>query len=141
MNEMGFISSFGDEMQDFVLLKRSIGNKYQTEVGTLKRFDRYLAANCPDITELTKETITGWCAKTLHEKPANQCSRASIIRQFAKYLDSIGRRAYILPNNYYPKGTQYVPHIYTPDELAKLFAETDKCKICVTIQSSLANFL
>ena len=130
MNEMGFMSSFGDEMQDFILLKRSVGNKYQSEVGILKRFDKYLALSYPGVTELTKEAVTGWCAKTPHEKPANQRSRASVIRQFAKYLDSLKKRAYILPNNYYPTGNQYVPHVYTPDELDRLFSETDKCKIC-----------
>lgn len=130
MNEMGFISSFQDEMQDFILLKRSIGNKYVSEVQILRRFDQYLAENYPEISVLSKEAVTGWCTKTPHEKPANQCSRASVIRQFAKYLDAIGRDAYILSNNYYPAGNQYVPHIYTPDELKRFFAETDKCHVC-----------
>jgi len=121
---------FRKEMQDFISLKRAVGYKYLTEAGILKRFDIYLAQNYPSVTELTKEAITGWCAKTLHETAANQCSRASIIRQFAKYLDALGRKAWILPVNYYPQGQKYVPHIYTPDELRKFFAETDKCCYC-----------
>jgi integrase/recombinase XerD len=69
-------------------------------------------------------------AKTLHETANNQCSRSSVIRQFAKCLDGLGREAWILPNNYYPAGQQYVPHICTPDEIRKFFAETDKCSYC-----------
>lgn len=130
MNEFGFTGPLKEEMSGFILLKRSIGNKYESEVGILKRFDRYLARNYPVITELSKESVTGWCAKQPHEKPANQCSRASVIRQFAKYLDSTGHTAYILPNNYYPSGFQYVPHIYMQDELVRFFAETDKCHLC-----------
>src|SRR5438128_350848 len=117
-------------MSGFLLLKRSVGNKYEAEVGVLSRVDRYLVRNYPAITGLPKESVTGWCAKQPHEKPANQCSRASVIRQFAKYLDSTGHRAYILPDNYYPSGFQYVPHIYTQDELVRFFAETDTCHFC-----------
>lgn len=121
---------FKKEMEDFISLKRAVGYKYNTEAGILKRFDTYLAMNHPSASILTKEVVTGWCAKTMHETPTNQCSRSSVVRQFAKYLDSIGVKAWILPNNYYPSGQQYVPHIYTPDELKRFFAETDKCRYC-----------
>lgn len=130
MNEFDFTGPLKDEMSKFILLKRAVGNKYKTEVGILKRFDRYLGQNHPAITGLPKEAVTGWCAKQPHEKPANQSSRASVIRQFAKYLDSTGKKAYILPDNYYPSGPQYVPHIYTQGELLCFFTETDKCHFC-----------
>jgi integrase len=130
VNEFGFTGPLKDEMSAFILLKRCVGNKYEAEVAILKRFDRHLARNSPAITGLTKESVTGWCAKQPHEKPANQCSRASVIRQFAKYLDSTGHPAYILPDNYYPCGFQYVPHIYTQDELVRFFAATDTCHFC-----------
>src|SRR5256885_1644454 len=117
-------------MSGFILLKRSVGNKYESEVGVLKRFDQYLTQNYPAITGLPKESVTGWCAKQPHEKPANQCSRASVIRQVAKYLDSTGHMAYILPDNSYPSGFQDVPHIYTQDELVRFFAETDTGHFC-----------
>jgi integrase len=130
VNEFGFTGPLSDEMSDFILLKRSVGNKYEAEVGVLKRFDRYLTCNYPAITALTKESVIGWCRKQPHEKPANQCSRASVIRQFAKYLESTGQTAYILPENAYPSGLQYVPHIYTHNELVRFFAQTDLCHFC-----------
>lgn len=130
MNEFDFTGPLKEEMSKFILLKRAVGNKYKTEVGILKRFDRYLRQYHSAITCLSKEAVTGWCAKQSHEKPANQSSRATVIRQFAKYLDNTGQKAYILPDNYYPSGPQYVPHIYTQDELLCFFAETDKCHFC-----------
>jgi len=125
-----YIGPFGKEMQDFIALKRAVGYKYLTETGILKRFDAFLVKNYPAVKELIKETITGWCAKTLHETAANQCSRSSVIRQFTKYLDAMGKKAWILPVNYYQHGHKYVPHIYTPEEMRKFFAETDKCHHC-----------
>lgn len=119
MAESVFIGPFRSEMQDFIFLKRSVGYKYNSEPGILSRFDRYLAVNYPQADALSKEAVTGWCSKTMHETAANHCSRASVIRQFSKYLSSIGIRAWILPKNYYPTGQRYVPHIYTPDELRR----------------------
>jgi len=130
MNEFDFIGPLKNEMNAFVLLKRSVGNKYQSEVGVLKRFDRYLAKNYPVITGLPKVSVTSWCTKQPHEKQTNQCSRASVIRQFAKYLDSTGHMPYLLPDNYYSPDPQYVPHIYTQNELMCFFTETDKCHFC-----------
>ncbi len=131
MNDGHFSGPLQDEMRDFILLKRSVGNKYHSEVGVLQRFDQYLVQHHPHLSDLSKEAVTGWCAKQPHETAANQCSRASVIRQLAKYLDNLGRPAYILPTNYYPAGPQYVPHIYTPDELTRFFAQTDRCAVCV----------
>ena len=130
MAEPTFTGPFRKEMEDFISLKRSVGYKYNTEPGILKRFDSYLAAKYPDAATLSREAVTGWCSRTMHESTANHCLRASVVRQFSKYLDSIGTNAWILPRNYYPVGQQYVPHIYTPDELRRFFAETDKCRLC-----------
>ena len=130
MNEFGFTGPLQEEMSAFIRLKRSVGNTYEAEVGVLKRFDRYLTRNYPAITGLPKESVTSWCTKQPHEKPANRSSRASVIRQLAKYLDSIGQTAYVLPENSYPSGCQYVPHIYTQDELVRFFAQTEKCRFC-----------
>ncbi|MCL1918643.1 MAG: tyrosine-type recombinase/integrase [Peptococcaceae bacterium] len=127
MNNPVFTGPFSKEMQDFISLKKSIGYKYCTAPGILKRFDTFLASNHTSLTALTKEAVTGWCTRTAHETAANQQSRSSVIRQFAKHLDNIGVDAWILPNNYYPTGQQYVPHIYTIDELRRFLAETDKC--------------
>ena len=130
MIDPAFTGPFKKEMQDFISLKRAIGYKYHTGPGILKRFGAYLDDKYPSAGTLCKEAVTGWCAKTMHETAANQCSRSSLIRQFAKYLDGIGVSAWVLPNNYYKAGQHYIPHIYTPDELRRFFAETDKCCRC-----------
>ena len=127
MNDPIFIGPFKKEMQDFISLKRALGYKYNTEPGVLKRFDTFLTKHYSSLSSLTKEAVTQWCAKTPYEATANQGSRTSVIRQFAKYLDSIGMDAFILPHNYYPYTKKYVPHIYTEEELCRFFAETDKC--------------
>ena len=130
MREIIYEGPFKIHIKNHVELKQAVGYKYETDAGHLKRFDRFTLEEYPSSTGLAKEIVLDWCSKKTYEAQANQCSRASVIRQFGKYLDSIGVEAYIIPKGYYPTGAQYIPHIYTVDELTKFFAETDKCRYC-----------
>ena len=128
MNNIIYEGPFKEHIQNYIELKQAIGYKYQTEAEHLKRFDKFTLVKYPNSTFLAKEIVLDWCSKRSYEAQANQCSRASIIRQFGQYLDSIGVRAYIIPKGYYPTEKKYMPYIYTFDELSKFFAETDKCQ-------------
>ena len=128
MNKIIYEGPFKNHIKNHVALKQAVGYKYYTDAAHLKRFDRFTLQNYPLASFLTKEIVLNWCSKKPYEAQANQCSRASIIRQLAKYLDSVGVEAYILPKGYYPTEQQYVPYIYTKDELTRFFAETDKCR-------------
>ena len=72
--------------------------------------------------------MLNWCRKKSYEAQANQCARASILRQFAKHLDSIGVEAYVIPKGFYPSEQRYIPYIYTQDELSRFFAKTNQCR-------------
>lgn len=121
-------SSFHQWIKDFIELKKAVGYQYDTEQEHLMRFERFISEKYPTAISLTKGIVLDWCGKRTYEAQATQCSRASILRQFAKYLDSIDIPAYIIPKGYYPSEKQYVPHIYTTDELTRFFAQIDKCR-------------
>ncbi len=130
MHNIFYRGPLKDHIQNYIELKKAIGYKYDTEACHLKRFDQFTLEKYPESTTLTKEIVLDWCRKKDYEAQANQCSRASIIREFGRYLESIGTKGYILPKGYYPTEPQYIPYIYTCDELVRFFAETDKCKHC-----------
>lgn len=130
MDKIVYESFFKDYLRSHVDLKQAIGYKYETEATHLKRFDRFLVENYPLATSLTKEIVLNWCRKKSYEAQANQCARASILRQFAKHLDSIGVEVYMIPKGYFPSEKQYVPYIYTKDELSRFFAKADQCREC-----------
>lgn len=130
MCEISYEGPFRGHIKGHVELKRAVGYKYDADARHLKRFDRFTLEKYPHATVLTKEIVLDWCSKKTYEAQANQCSRASIMRQFGRYLDAIGIEAYIIPKGYYPAESQYTPHIYTAEELTKFFAETDKCRYC-----------
>jgi len=130
MNNILYRGPFKDHIQSYVEIKQAVGYKFDTAPGHLKRFDKFTLEKYPEVPTLTKEIVLDWCGKKAYEAQANQGARTSVIRQFGKYLDSIGVKAYILPKGYYPAEPQYMPYIYTTTELAKFFAETDKCQYC-----------
>jgi integrase/recombinase XerD len=130
MHNITYKGPFKDHIQNFVALKQAVGYKYDTEAHHLRRFDQFTVEKYLESAALTKEIVLDWCKKKDYEAQANQCSRASIIREFGRYLESIGIKVYILPKGYYPTEPQYIPYIYTVEELARFFAETDKCQYC-----------
>jgi len=127
MSENLFKGPFAEYIKNHVCLKQAIGYKYEAEASHLLRFSAFTAEKYPDATILTKEIVLEWCSKKIYEAQANQCTRASIIRQLSIYMEKMGIGAYILPKGYYPTEEQYVPYIYTEYELQRFFHETDRC--------------
>ena len=127
MSNYLFKGPFAEHIENHVSLKKAIGYKYEAEARHLLRFSSFTEQKYPEATMLTKEIVLDWCLKKSYEAQANQCTRASILRQLAIYMDSVEIGAYVLPKGYYPTEEQYVPHIYTENELQRFFHETDQC--------------
>jgi integrase len=127
MSNYPYKGPFADHILSHVQLKQAIGYKYDSEARHLLRFSDFTYRRYPEATALTKEIVLEWCSKKEYEAQANQCARASIMRQLAVYMDNIGEKTYIIPKGYYPEEEQYVPYIYTEEELKSFFHETDKC--------------
>jgi integrase len=115
-----------NHLQNYLELNRAIGYKVSPTASHLKDFDNFVLEKYPEITGLTKEIVLEWCRKKTYETQATQYHRASFLRRFGTYLDSIGVKAYILPKKYYSVGKQYTPYIYTVAELKKFFAAIDQ---------------
>lgn len=130
MKNNTFLGPFKSHLKCHIELKKALGYKYKTDAEHLMRFDRFTMQKHPNARALTKEIVLEWCNKRAYESQANQLSRASIIRQFGKYLDSIGVKAYVIPKRYFPSEKKYIPYIFSEEELTRFFAETDKCRYC-----------
>jgi integrase/recombinase XerD len=127
MIDYQFKGPFAEHIKNHVCLKQAVGYKYEVEARHLLRFSIFTAEKYPESTMLTKGIVLDWCSKKSYEAQANQCTRSSILRQLAIYMEGIGIGAYVLPKGYYPTEEQYIPYIYTEDELQRFFRETDRC--------------
>ena len=122
-----YSSMFSEYIIGLIELKRSVGYKYQTETGALRRFDLFCRIHYPGINVLSKEIVLEWSKQRPGEHPSTMQGRLTPVRELAKYMISNGQLAFILPNGLVPKCPQYLPYIYSDDDLRRLFIQIDKC--------------
>ena len=108
MNKYHYYGPFKTWIQCFLKVKQALGYKYLAEAEGLKRFDRFTVEKFNSAKTMTKEIVMEWCTKAPYEKQKNLCARASMIRQFAIYLNNLGINAYVIPKNHFKPGERYL---------------------------------
>jgi integrase/recombinase XerD len=120
-----FHSQFAGEMESFIRQKENLGFIYRTGEFHLMNFDRYVSEHFPTEKILTREIAMGWATLRDGEHPNGLLRRITPIRQLAKYMNSIGLTAFLIPSGIPKKQIKYVPHIYTETELTEFFYAAD----------------
>jgi len=112
--------------------KRAVGYKYATEAKVLARFETFCRGEFPGLGTVTQVSVQAWVASARRRgvTPATLQGLAAPVRELARWLGRRGAQAYVLPAGVLPRPARYVPHIYTDQELAALFAQTDRCHYC-----------
>lgn len=113
-------------MIDFVEQKRALGNKYNACVEVFNGFDRFCNEQGLNSPSISKELLSLWEEKRPHENATTQVIRISYVRALCKYLHNNG---YDVPGAFHSapkKSQQFVPYIFTKDELERLFSAADK---------------
>ena len=110
--------------------KRAVGYKYDAEERVLARFEAFCRAEFPGLGTVTRASAEAWLtsARQRGVRPATLQGLAAPVRELARWLGRRGTEAYVLPASVLPRPARYVPHIYTDQELAALFAQTDRCR-------------
>jgi integrase/recombinase XerD len=122
-----FRSNFKSNIQGLIEQKHAIGYSYKTQAFLLRCFDRFCIKHYPQERDLTKKIVLHWAERRDNEHTKSMEGRISVVRQLAKYMNSIGLEAYVIPQGIPGKSPRYVPHIFTDSELKAFFAEVDKC--------------
>jgi integrase/recombinase XerD len=109
--------------------KRATGYKYDAEERVLARFAAFCRARFPGLEAPGRASVEAWitAARERGVKPATLQGLAAPVRELARWLGRRGVPAYVLPAGTLPRPARYVPHIYADQELAALFAQTDRC--------------
>ena len=118
-----FKSRFADDINKFLDFKEALGIDRKSTYNHIKAFDGFCATNRPDSDILIREIVLAW----LSEKSDTSKNRneASAVRQFGKYLNAIGKKAYILPDKFVINRTSFVPYIPSDSELSAFFYAAD----------------
>lgn len=109
-------------LNDFVKYKQSLGYKYVKDALLIKRILFFLSTKNKDNPfEYNYDTVNEFCnlegsaARTIHAKQ-------SAFRQLAIYLNNVKKiKCYVLRDTLIKCNKDYIPYIYTRDELSKIF--------------------
>jgi integrase len=123
MTEM--IGALGVDAAEFLGFKRSLGYDYSCNEWHLANICDFATRIYPDDDTLTRQVVVGWSAGRGSESAGSLARRISVIREFARYLVTIGKEAYILPQAFSPRTTRYEPHMFTRSEIAAFFNALD----------------
>lgn len=129
---MSPVITLADAIAGLVAEKRAVGYKYVSEERALARFEAFCAGEFPELSTVTRASVEAWIASARRRAvtPATVQGLAAPVRELARWLARHGVDAYVLPTGVLEKPARYVPHIYTDQELAALFAATDRCRYC-----------
>ena len=121
-------SPFAGRIENFVEQKNAFGFPYTESTRVLASFDKFCSARFPGETELTKEICMAWASKLDTECNNSFRNRVVPIREFARYLISTGECAHVVPPNLIPRDTNYVPYIYSEQEITAFWNVLDGIK-------------
>ena len=119
-----FHSAFSDKISAFLDFHIAHGFKRKPYLSDFIKFDRWCLENHPCQSVLSRELVHEWMNENTASR-SDTARRASVIRQFGKYLAAIGEAAYILPEKYAPIRSAAVPFLFTDTELSALFRAID----------------
>lgn len=127
---MEYISAFAPYITGLVEEKRSLGYKYSSQPGILRRFDKFCTECYPHETVLSREIVLSWAFKYPGEHPGTLQGRITPVKELAGYMLRQGKEAFVLPKGMLPRKQKYTPHIYSNEELKRIFAQSDQCHAC-----------
>jgi integrase len=124
-----FNGVFAEHIVEFINKKQAMGYDYREGAYILSSFEKFCIKYFPEASALNQKIALKWAEKWAVEKSRCQLNRISVIREFARYMNSTGIPAYVIPLGFHKKfqaNERPVPHIYTKDELTAIFSAADK---------------
>ncbi|MDA8154848.1 MAG: tyrosine-type recombinase/integrase [Actinomycetota bacterium] len=126
--EKPFVGEFRVLLEAFVEHKRALGYKYETDQQELQRFSIFTLNYRVEDKVLSKQLVMDWTSKRKNESAKRWAHRCSDLRQFALYLQNLGYDAFIPPGCHKVNRGEYIPYIFTHNEIARFLQVVDSIK-------------
>jgi len=123
-----FESLFAEDIKSFISFKCALGYSETSYDKFMSGFDKFCAETYPLASELTQSIVENWSLPRKGEHVNGIKRRLHAIRQFGKYLDYMGKPAYIIPSKLIGSYRPFTPYIYDDRELKAFFAAADRIK-------------
>ncbi|MBP1931853.1 tyrosine-type recombinase/integrase [Ammoniphilus resinae] len=113
---------------EYVDYKHSLGFKFpyaeQSKVNSMLNFI-YTNSKSAPVLELQPELVNAYASKRDNESARSLHTKQSHIRQFALFLNLRGISAYVYPEELVKTTEDFVPYIFTKDEIKRILREAD----------------
>lgn len=129
--DMGFSSSLGHLLADYVEYKRLQGYQFIAGEKNVRQFDSFVVASGQKPSALTRDIVESYIASRPGEKRITQTHRASHVRCLGKYLVRMGIEAYVLPEGMLAvKKYEFQPYVFSEGEIKHLMSALDSMRYC-----------
>jgi len=126
--------SFYDElMRDFrkmLNFRNSVGYATATYISSVTPFIEYCGTHYPEADCLAKEMVDGWLRYYPYKTDNTRSAFVSLLRQYAKFINALGKKGFIPDEDYTIPRQPYVPYVFTDGELLTLFDAIDSIPRC-----------
>ncbi len=120
-----YISALAPKIEAMLSHRESRGLSRFPCAYQLKQFDRFCATHHSTLLYLNKEVVMAWLrSESMHQNNGLQ-KKVVAIRQFGKFLQSIGEDAYIVPDKFFQSKSSFSPYIFSDAELKTFFDVVD----------------
>lgn len=123
--EKPFVGELRELLEAFVEQKRNLGYKYKATRENLVRFSTFTQKYNLENKVLSKQLVSEWTSKRKNESARTWAIRNSDLRQFSLYLQNLGYDAFIPPNIHKVRQGEYIPYIFTREEIERFFRVVD----------------
>lgn len=122
----GLASGLAAHIDSLIEVKHAIGLPYTTSQRHLCAFDAMCSRDFPGCDLLTREMAMAWALARPGEHVNGQMRRITPVRQLAKHITGLGQVAYVIPPGIPGRQVHYRPHIFTPEQLRRMFDAADR---------------
>ncbi|MBQ0123555.1 MAG: tyrosine-type recombinase/integrase [Bacteroidales bacterium] len=125
MNEIVFNSALAPYMHAYMKEYATKGFNCYRHAFPLMQFDRYLTRSGYDKDFITETAYHGWTEWLNGHRDSTKYEYSTVVVSFIKYLTEMGHPCYIprLPKFH---ESDFVPYVFTPEEMEKIFKACDE---------------
>lgn len=129
-----FDGGLAQEMDSFVMFKRTEGFDYTSQATSLHYFDAFCCQQGHEQANLSRQTVEAYVAHIAQLAPNTRYDRLSIVRVFSRYLHQLDPASYVLHE--LPVKRPALPrwYLYSPDEIATLLADAKTLRPAGTLR-------
>ena len=125
MSRRGFCSPFAEDLDNMIDLMVVSGGAESSYLSRARSFDTFCAHEHPECSELTEWLILEWLRPVMKKEPAVIHQRICFMNGFARYLNNVGKPAFMMHNRFACGRTLFVPYIFSDDDLTRFFHVID----------------